>query len=524
MRITEGAIGAAMTMAVAFAVYAQGPAASPARVVDAAAEALGGKSRIQAIRTLTIVGYGQLGTQNSGGNIDANPYAPQKLINLGDVVRQIDLEHGRLKLAQTQTQDFVFAYERNMRGVRSDQRLDGDIAYNIGGNGQPQRAPDAAVRGRRLEMLNNPVSLVRAALDPAAKLSNLRTDRGSNAQVVDLVTAKGDAITLGFDQTTHLPAWASWVQPDANLGEVTVRTYYSGYQAINGVQVPFGYTSILDWRNTMAWRFFVDRVGIDEAVDDLAAPAAVRGPAPPAPAPNIQVVPVAKGIWYLKGAGNSTAFEFNDHITLYEVYASEANAKAIIEKARTLVPGKPVTEVIVSHHHFDHSGGFRAAVSEGLTIITQRGNVEIFRDMASRPAKLFPDALGRNPKPLKIVPVDDKLVLKDASMEVDIYRVINNSHMANALIAYAPSAKTVSQGDLVDQTWDVVWWGNSYSETVNFWKLDVERDLAVHGDINTYSAALGHLRRQAQNAKAFCDKAAAANFSIPGCPAVNVNF
>jgi hypothetical protein len=373
-------------------------------------------------------------------------------------------------------------------------------------------------------MLNNPVSLVRAALAPGAKLANLRADRAANQQIVDLTTAQGDQLTVAFDATTKLPAWVSWVQPDTNLGEVTVRTTYSAYQTVQGLQVPFGYTSVIDWRNTMTWRLYVDRVRIDEMIDDLAASADVRAAAPPAPVPQIGVQEVAKGIWFLTGAGNSTAFEFSDHITLFEVYASEANARAIIEKARTLVPGKPVTEVIVSHHHFDHSGGLRAAVAEGLTIIGARQNADLYRDMTSRPAKLFPDALGRAPKPLKFVPVDDKLVLKDASMEVVVYRVINNSHMANAVLAYAPSAKTVSQGDLVDENWDLVYWGNSYPETVAYWKLDVERDLAVHGKINTYQDAIGHLRRQAANVKTFCDAAAAARFSVPGCPITNIGF
>ena len=501
----------------------QAQATSSTRLVDQAAEALGGKARIQAVRTMTVLGYGQIGNQNGGGNIDANANAPQKLVNISNGIRTNDFANRRFRMAQVQTHDFVFAYERNMRGIRVDQRLDGDIAYNVGANGAAQRVGDAAVRARRLEAVNNPIALVRAALDPAAKVSVVRVDRATNTQVVDLTTASGDQLTVGFDATTKLPSWASWVQPDTNLGEVTVRTYYSAYQAEKGLLVPFGYTSAIDWRNTMTWRFFVDRVQIDEAIDDLAAPASARAPVT-AQTPEIGVTPVAKGIWYLTGAGNSTAFEFSDHITLFEVYASEANAKAIIAKARTLVPGKPVTEVIVSHHHFDHSGGLRAAVSEGLTIITQRGNVEIFKDMASRPARTFPDALGRTPKPIKIIPVDDTLVLKDAAMEVVIYRVINNSHMANALIAYAPSAKTVSQGDLVDQTWDLVYWGNSYADTVNHWKLDVERDLAVHGTINTYQAALGHLRRQANNVKAFCDKAAAASFSVPGCPVTNIGF
>ena len=514
----------AMVLATAYLVRAQGPAGSPRQLVDAAAEALGGKGRIQALRTLTISGYGQIGQQNGGGNIDSHPLAPQKWTNIGGSVRTIDLQNGRTRLVQTATQYFVFAYERNMRGVRSDVRLDGDLAWNIGANARPQRAGDAAVRARRLDMLNNPIALVRAALDPGARLSNLRADRATATQVVDLITAKGDRLSVAFDTRTKLPAWASWVQPDTNLGEVTLRTYYTAYQAENGVQVPFGYTSVIDWRDTVTWRFYVDRVLVDEGIDDLAAPQEARGPAPPAAAPAIQVENVASGIWYLRGQGNSTAFEFSDHITLYEVYASEANAKVIIEKARTLVPGKPVTQAIVSHHHFDHSGGLRAAVAEGLEIVTHRGNTAIFREMAGRPARTFPDALGRSPKPIRMLPVDDMLVLKDATMEVRIYRARNNSHMANALIAYAPGAKTVSQGDLVDENWDLVFWGNSYPETVNFWKLDVEKDLAVHGRINSYRDALGHLRRQAANAKAFCEKAAAASFSIPGCPVTNADF
>ena len=521
VRMSLIAIGVA---AVVYAVSLQGQAQPPVALVNSAAEALGGKARIQALRSMTITGYGQLGQQNGGGNIDPNPLAPQKWTNLSNSIRTIDLQNGRMRLQQTATQDFVFAYERNMRGLRSDVRLDGDIAYNIGANNQAQRVGDAAVRQRRLEMLNNPIALVRALLDPAAKLANVRADRATNAQLVDVTTAKGDALTVAFDSATRLPAWVSWVQPDTNLGEVTARTTYSAYQAINGVQVPFGYTTAIDWRNTVTWRFYVDKVDLDGAIDDLAAPQAIRGAAPAANPPAIQVENVAPGIWYLRGAGNSTAFEFADHILLYEVYASEANARAIIAKARELVPGKPVTKVIVSHHHFDHSGGFRAAVGEGLEIITHRGNVGIFQDMASRPARAFPDFLGRNPKPLKITPVDDMLVLKDARMEVRVYRAINNSHMANAVIAYAPGARTVSQGDLVDESWDLVYWGNSYPETVAHYKLDVDRDLAVHGKINTYQDALGHLRRQANNVKVFCDKAAAAQFSVPGCPVTNIGF
>jgi glyoxylase-like metal-dependent hydrolase (beta-lactamase superfamily II) len=69
-----------------------------------------------------------------------------------------------------------------------------------------------------------------------------------------------------------------------------------------------------------------------------------------------------------------------------------------------------VTQVVQTHHHFDHSAGLRAAVAEGLTIISRRGNEGIFREMAERPARLFPDALERHPTALKFIPVDGRRV------------------------------------------------------------------------------------------------------------------
>ena len=533
-------------------VYAQAQTGTPAqRLILSAAEALGGRDRLMAVTSIKIEGYGQTASQNGGGNISASLDAPQKWINIVGHLRWIDLANGRMRMQQRQANDFVFAYERNMRGIPGAvQGIDGDIAYNIAADGQATRAGGAAVRQRRIEMLNNPVSIIRMALNPATKIDNLRAIGTTRA--VDLTTPQGDPITLAIDNETQRPAWMSWVEGNTNLGDLTFRTTYTAYQPTNGVQMPSGYQTTIDWRNVVVHKLMVDRTEVDAPIPvgsrlDLEAPASVRTP-PPAQAgggraggaagagaaagggagggagANIEVVAVAPRIWYLKGAGNSTAFEFDDHITLYEVYASEANALAIIARARTLVPGKPVTQVIVSHHHFDHSGGLRAAVAEGLAIITQRGNAEIFREMASRPARLFPDALGRNPKPITIIPVDDRLVLKDNTNEVHVLRGINNSHMADSVIAYAPAARVVAQGDMVDQAWDVVWWGNSFPDTVKYWNIQVDRDLAVHGDINTWAQTLANLRKQAAQAKAFCDAVASVNLSMPGCPATNVGF
>jgi Metallo-beta-lactamase superfamily len=492
------------------------------QLIARAAEALGGKERILSVKTLTIYGYGQQAYQNGGGNITASIDAPQKWVNINGLQRTIDLEHRRMHLEQRLVQDFVFAYARNMNGdTRVNQFLDGDIAFNVGADGKAVRAADANVRTRRIEMLGNPVSLIRAALDPGTKLSNLRKE--SNRQVVDLTTVNGDKLTLALDSDTHFPVWVSWVGPDNNLGDVTYRTNFVGYQLEKGLMLPSGYNTTIDFRNVVWNKLYVDKNIVDAPVTVMAAPDLVRSAPAPSPARlDVEAVPIAKGIWYLRGAGgNSTVFEFEDHLTMFEAYGSEANAKANIDKARSLVLNKPLTEVIVSHHHFDHSGGLRTAVAEGLTVLTQRGNVEVFKEMVSRPAKQFPDSLGKNPKPIKIRPVDDQLVLKDRSMEVHLYRVISNSHMADGIFAYAPVARVVAEGDLVDEGWDIVWWGNSYPDSVNYWKLQVEKDLPVHGNIHTYTEVLELLKKQTKNALDLCDHVEKSHLALQGCPVRN---
>src|SRR5215510_7560693 len=122
------------------------------QLITRAADALGGKERILSVKTLTIYGYGQQAYQNGGGNITASIDAPQKWVNINGLARTIDLEHGRMQLEQRLVQDFVFAYARNMNGdTRANQFLDGDIAFNVGADGRAVRAPEPAVRARRIE-------------------------------------------------------------------------------------------------------------------------------------------------------------------------------------------------------------------------------------------------------------------------------------------------------------------------------------------------------------------------------------
>lgn len=509
--------------------HVAGQSAGGHEVVSRAATALGGRDRLLAIRTLTIEGYGQLAYQNGGGNITASPDAPQKWINIQEYSRVIQLDPLRTRVRQRQANDFVFAAAANMRGVVSTQALDGDLAFNLNAQGNATRAGAAAVRTRRLEALAHPVALVRTALAASTRVGARRTS--GNLQLVDVTIPAGDTLTLAVDSVTSLPAWISWVGSDTNLGDVVYRAHFTGYQPVGGVMMPTGFNTTIDFRNVVLQKLYVDRHAVDAAPDDLAAPASLRtsaaataavpaaaAPAAVPPGPQIGSTELAKGIWYLTGAGNSTLFEFADHLTLFEVYGSEANARAVIARARSLVPGKPLTEVIISHHHFDHSGGLRAAVAEGLTIVTHRGNEALFRELANRPAKLAPDALAMKPRPIRFRLVDDHLPMKDASMAVDIYRVVANSHMADALMVYVPRDRLLVQGDLFDAGWEVYWWGSSYMDNVRYRNLQVDRDVPVHGRVLPLAEVQQGIERQIKNAQDLCAAVASAGLGMKGCP------
>ena len=70
--------------------------------------------------------------------------APQKWQKVLDYTRTIDLEHGRTRVQQRLKMDFVFASNTGQLGLnRTNETLDGDVAYNIGGGflAPPSTAP-----------------------------------------------------------------------------------------------------------------------------------------------------------------------------------------------------------------------------------------------------------------------------------------------------------------------------------------------------------------------------------------------
>lgn len=524
----RSSLGALLLSAVGLnPLHAQAPSART--IIDQAAQALGGAERVRSIRNITLVGYGQYAYMFGGGRITASPDAPEKYQAANDLRRIYDLEHGRFQQLERRNMLFPFLAAFGHSYALNNLILDGDVAFDVNGNKAARVARWSenplqldGVHMRRMWMLNNPVALVRAALDPAAKLSAPRRE-GKDA-VIDITLKEGDKLSAGFS-ANRLPAWVRWSNPQTDLGQATFTTHLTGYASIDGVLLPLGYDTRMDWRNVDYLKINVDKYLIDDKITSLEAPAEIRSaPEPPSyPVREVTSVPVAKGIWRID-QGGTTVVEFKDHITIFELDIDVHQAKAVIAYARTLVPGKPVTQYIVSHAHFDHVAGLRQAVAEGLTVISRSGNEIIFREMATHAAPEFPDDLAKSPKPLKFMAVDERLRLSDDTMTLDVLWARNNIHMADAVFAYAPAQKVVIEGDIATASYDYQFWPDNFRDLIDHYKLDVEKLSPVHSVSREYPNVLTIkqvdelVKGGTQRARERCASELAKGNYFPGCP------
>jgi glyoxylase-like metal-dependent hydrolase (beta-lactamase superfamily II) len=444
------------------------------QIVNDAAEALGGAERIQAVKTLVLQGEG------SNGNLgqDMTPEATGQAFKVTEYRRAIDVGAGRMRVEQTRTPNFTF-----FQGPQPQKQVfgvDGDVAYNVAANGNATRATSAVATDRRAEIYHHPVTIVRAALDPAAMLANPRTQ--NNESVVDVTTANGLKFTLATDATTKLPTRVVSMTDNTNLGDVAIETTFAEYQEVSGLQLPTQLTTKTDQWTTAELR--VTSQTVDGDTGDLAAPAAAASAKPvsaPPPA-NVTAEKIAEGIWLLGGQSHhSVLVEFADHTKLIEAPQNDTRALAVIAKAKETVPNKPLTHLIVSHHHFDHSGGVRAAISEGLTLIVHEASAQYFRDTAGRPHTIVPDALSKKPQSAKVETVGDELEIKDATRTINLYHITGNPHSDTFLMVYFPRERLLVEADAYTPGGTYTPYAANLLENVTKRKLRVDRIIPLHG-------------------------------------------
>ena len=316
----------------------------------------------------------------------------------------------------------------------NDWYVSNGYAWNvIGGNA----APGPRYVGERTHQLwITPVGVIRAALKNKA-VAKFDDKGGATVSFTD----PGLFTAVAHVNKDYLIDRVDSRAPDPVMGEADMVTVYSNYHDIGGMKYPARV------RQAQGGYPVLDVVVLEverNVPADITVPDNVK-----AAGERVAAEKVADGVWFFGGGShNSVLIEMSDHVVLVESPLNDARAAAVIDKVKELVPGKPIRYLVNSHHHFDHSGGVRAAVAEGAILVTQAQNKPYFEKLLATPVTIAPDRLGQSKRKAEVLGVREQMTMSDGHRTLEIYRLGNNPHTETFLGVYLPREKILIEADL----------------------------------------------------------------------------
>ncbi|MGE4241956.1 MBL fold metallo-hydrolase [Ramlibacter sp.] len=359
-------------------------------------------------------------------------------LNITSFSRVLDYESGAMREDSARARS-----EPNGGGAvplmgQGEQRVSGFVrgthAWNMVGPA-PVAAP-VALDARIHDLWTTPHGVVKAAMKNAAMA---RSDGG---RTVVSFSQPGRFKATAWIGSDGLVERVDSVHPHPVSGDTAVTTFYSGYR---------------DWGNGVRFPTRIQQTQGGSPVYDLnvsEVQANVPTPAPEVPALVSGFVErpvsekVADGVWHIAGGShNSVLIEMADHLILVESPLYDGRALAVIAEARRLVPGKPIRYAINSHHHFDHSGGLRAAASEGITLVTSELARPYFERTLANPNSINPDALQRSGRRATVMGVAGMREFRDATRQVVVYPIDNSVHAQGFQMVWLPKERLLIEAD-----------------------------------------------------------------------------
>jgi glyoxylase-like metal-dependent hydrolase (beta-lactamase superfamily II) len=456
-------------------------------VLEQAIAATGGEDALQALETVTIESNAAT-TPRQQNTTAEPPYEPGTLYEK----MVLDLKGDRLYVKNRgEGQGFAFDTNTVMKGK------EGLIFDLLGKIATPlsQQQVQSALIGQYQRRL--PVLILSNASTANMGLRYLGEDTfgGRKHDVITFAQGDGSQLTFYVDSGTHLISKYEIVYTDGITGTDSSEIIFGNYQTVGGIKTPLEFTQRQAGEDSVKRTL---KVAYNEKPNDNLFSLDTAG-YQKAPAPTQREVgtnKLADGVYTIEGfqngAYNVMAVEFKDFIVALEAPLSSQVSGDAIKRIKQVIPNKPIRYVAVTHHHGDHSGGLRAYIAEGATVITTSGNVNLFKQLA---AAKQDDVLAKNPKPLKIETLQDhKRVISDGTRTLELHDIGPNPHAKEMVIAWLPKERILFQGDLFFEPFDPGPLGITQKPTLDLAEklktlnITPERIAAVHGRVATMSA------------------------------------
>lgn len=329
-------------------------------------------------------------------------------------------------------------------GPLATQFLSGDKAWVQTPAGAVNPTP-AALADRQLQLWLSPHGFLQGALAASARATT-KSRKVGDRKVTEISFTQGKnrlVGTIAADGTVEKVE--SWVD-NVVLGDMHVEAAYSGYKDFGSVKYPSRMVLSQGGFPTLELNITAVQAGVSAGIT---VPDAVRNAAAPVTAVNVASEKLGPGVWLVAGGTHhSIAVDFKDHAMVIEGPQNDARAEAVIAEVKKLIPTKPIRLLVSTHHHFDHSGGVRAFIAEGATVVAHSVNVDFYKRIAKAPHTLNPDRLAREKKRAKVTAAGAKHVLTDGTRVIELHHIQGNPHHDGILMAYFPAEKILAEVDV----------------------------------------------------------------------------
>jgi glyoxylase-like metal-dependent hydrolase (beta-lactamase superfamily II) len=440
--------GAALVLAAGATAFAQADKdlsdisyAKARQVLDAAIAAQGGRDALQSLKDVWRKGSGI--AYNQGQSLRPDPPYTTRPV---EQVSVVDFANRRSQSETATTPQ---------GGVPGKARavLAGDAGFGLNlVTNVVTPATAGGVTGLRTALRRDPASVLLTAAGRAETLRFLgeETYAGAPHKVITFADADGTQVSLFIDAATSLLSKYETLADNPVLGDARTEVVFLDYRPVGGVKLPFKVVNRTAGEVTQEILYSDVRVNTQPAAALFDTPADSVKAAPAGPPGTVSIRKLAEDVYLAEGSSHNSLFVvFADHVLLVEAPLGDERVQAVMAKIKETAPGKPVKYVVLTHHHYDHTGGLRAAIASGATIVTTAGNKAFVERVASTPHTIRPDALSREPKAPVVETFTRKRVFTDGNHTVELHDIGPSPHVQEAVIAYLPKEKIAFQCDLI---------------------------------------------------------------------------
>lgn len=395
-------------------------APTPRDCVELALAAMGGRERLEAVKTLHLEGiqHTQLVEQSYRQDPFITAYARTQ--------EDIDFAAQRLRL------------QTRLTWPESDPgQADSDSTLVVGPEGAVFRseksdspAPRSNLESARHSLALGPMRLLLTASGAADLHFEPAQQVRATLHPVLAFNWQGRALRIMLNPYNHLPDavesvavfhdhWFQW-------GDVRQRIYLDNWQSFHGIRYP---TNEVEERNGVLWESRqVLRLELNPAFDaadfKLDVPTAQKGLQSKgweSPFKAQDGVPLAPGITLFPGSWNATLVKQDDGVVLLESPLSGTYIGGVIDLAKAQNPGQPVKAVLSTSDSWPHVGGVRQVVALGLPLYILDLNRPLLERLIAAPRHLNPDLLARSPRGPNWRIVSQKLQVGSGANRMELY-------------------------------------------------------------------------------------------------------